>query len=87
MKLAGQTMHPAHIYGIDFSGAQDAGKKIWIAEGVVKGDSLLIEDCFKARKKYLYQESIRAETAWWVVSTSVISGEGLKIFRIDKKVL
>ena len=37
------------IYGIDFSGAQDAGKKIWIAKGVVKGDSLLIEDCFRAR--------------------------------------
>ena len=56
MELAGQTMHPAqHIYGIDFSGAQDAGKKIWIAEGVVKTDSLLIEDCFKARKKYLYK--------------------------------
>lgn len=43
-------MHPPQIiYGIDFSGAQDAGKKIWIAEGVVKGDSLLIEDCFRAR--------------------------------------
>ncbi|MCG2778886.1 MAG: hypothetical protein L6406_24685 [Desulfobacterales bacterium] len=45
-----QRMHPPHrIYGIDFSGAQDAGKKIWIAEGVVKGDSFLIEDCFRAR--------------------------------------
>ena len=43
-------MNPRHhIYGIDFSGAQDAGNKIWIAEGVVKGDSLLIEDCFRAR--------------------------------------
>ena len=43
-------MHTTHhIYGIDFSGAQDAGKKIWIAEGVLKGDSLLIEDCFRAR--------------------------------------
>ena len=46
MELAEQQMHPPHhIYGIDFSGAQDAGKKIWIAEGVVKTDSLLIEDC------------------------------------------
>ncbi|MBW1702124.1 MAG: hypothetical protein JRJ50_08370 [Deltaproteobacteria bacterium] len=36
---------PHQIYDIDFSGAQDAGKKIWIAEGVVKTDSLLIEDC------------------------------------------
>jgi len=50
MELAGQPMHPPqHIYGIDFSGAQDAGKKIWIAEGVVKTDLLLIEDCFMAR--------------------------------------
>jgi hypothetical protein len=23
-----------HAYGIDFSGAKDAGKKIWIARGV-----------------------------------------------------
>jgi hypothetical protein len=49
MKLAGQSMHTQHIYGIDFSGAQDAGKKIWIAEGVVKTDLLLIENCFSAR--------------------------------------
>jgi len=50
MELAGQPMHQLHrIYGTDFSGVQDAGKKIWIAEGVVKGDSLLIEDCFRAR--------------------------------------
>ena len=50
MKLAGQPIEsPHHIYGINFSGAQDAGKKIWIAERVVKTDSLLIEDCFRAR--------------------------------------
>jgi hypothetical protein len=58
-------MHPPHhIDGIDFSGAKDAGKKIWIAEGVVKTDSLLIEDCFKARKKIPVLKSIHAETAW-----------------------
>ncbi len=50
MELATQAMHPPHhIYGIDFSGAQDAGRKIRIAEGVVKGDSLFIEDCSRAR--------------------------------------
>ena len=37
------------IYGIDFSGAQDGGKKIWIAKGVVKQDLLLIKECFRAR--------------------------------------
>jgi len=30
------------IYGIDFSGAKDAGNKIWIVKGVVKGEGLLI---------------------------------------------
>ncbi len=50
MELAVQRMcSPHHIYGIDFSGAKDAGRKIWITEGVVKGGSLLIEDCFRAR--------------------------------------
>lgn len=50
IELAGQPIEsPHHIDGIDFSGAQDASKKIWIAEGVVKGDSLLIEDCFRSR--------------------------------------
>lgn len=37
------------IYGIDFSGAQDAGNKIWIAKGVPDGDRLLIKDCFRAK--------------------------------------
>jgi len=37
MELAGQPMRPPqHIYGVDFSGAQNAGKKIWIAKGIIK---------------------------------------------------
>jgi len=32
------------IYGIDFSGAKDAGKKIWIAKGTPKGKGLLIKE-------------------------------------------
>ena len=46
MELTGQPMDiPHRIYSLDFSGAQDAGKKIWIAKGIVKGETLLIEDC------------------------------------------
>ena len=41
--------HIDAIYGIDFSGAQDAGNKIWIARGVPKGKKLLIEECSSAR--------------------------------------
>jgi hypothetical protein len=37
------------IYGIDFSGAQGAGNKIWIAKGVSDSEKLIIEDCFRAR--------------------------------------
>jgi len=33
------------IYGVDFSGARDAGRKIWIAQGQVSGDGLIIRDC------------------------------------------
>jgi len=36
------------VYGIDFSGARDAGKKIWIARGIIQEDILLIIECFKA---------------------------------------
>lgn len=37
------------IFGIDFSGAQDAGKKIWITSGLSFGDGLVVEDCLRAR--------------------------------------
>jgi len=50
MELAGQPMHPPHhIYGIDFSGAQDAGKKIWTSKGIVKGE-ILCENSSKAER-------------------------------------
>jgi len=37
-----------HVYGIDFSGAKDAGKRIWIASGVVDGEALRIDTCYRA---------------------------------------
>ncbi|HEY9205656.1 MAG TPA: hypothetical protein VIO58_07015 [Candidatus Methanoperedens sp.] len=45
--LTGKTK-PRRIYGIDFSGSKDAGKKIWITVGRIKGDGLHIEDCRRA---------------------------------------
>ncbi|MDY6973596.1 MAG: hypothetical protein SV775_14915 [Thermodesulfobacteriota bacterium] len=50
----------------DFSSAQNAGKKTLTVVGVVKGESLQIENGFKARKIRL-SEGLRAETAWWEV--------------------
>jgi len=36
---------PKEIYGVDFSGAADAGNKIWVAKGLDDGESLIIEQC------------------------------------------
>ena len=38
------------VYGIDFSGAVDAGKKIWISKGVIKGKRLQIMECYSANE-------------------------------------
>jgi hypothetical protein len=37
---------PLAIYGIDFSGALDAGQRIWISLAMLKGGVLEIRDCF-----------------------------------------
>jgi len=37
------------VYGVDFSGARDAGRKIWIAHGIIEEDVLLIRGCFRAK--------------------------------------
>jgi hypothetical protein len=36
------------IHGVDWSGAADAGRKIWIASGVVKGGVLCVQECRRA---------------------------------------
>jgi hypothetical protein len=38
---------PPAIYGIDFSGAVDAGRKIWISLAMIKGGVLEIRNCFQ----------------------------------------
>jgi hypothetical protein len=40
--------HARQIYGVDFSGAARAGKKIWITHSLVEGRKLRIEKCFQA---------------------------------------
>ena len=42
-----QTWNPAAIYGIDFSGALNAGRKIWISLAGIKEGTLEIRDCFR----------------------------------------
>ncbi len=36
------------VYGVDFSGAADAGRRIWIAEGAEPRGALHIEACYRA---------------------------------------
>jgi hypothetical protein len=36
------------VFGVDFSGAADAGRKIWIASGIIRGRGLRIERCVRA---------------------------------------
>lgn len=40
---------PSQVYGVDFSGAQKAGSRIWITSALIKRDVLQIEGCFQAR--------------------------------------
>ncbi len=40
-----QISPPRRVHGVDFSGAQNAGKLIWVASCVIDGDSLRVEDC------------------------------------------
>lgn len=35
------------IYGVDFSGAKKACQKIWISEGIIHRDNLLINNCWR----------------------------------------
>jgi len=46
--LRNPTDNPREVFGVDFSGAADAGKKIWIANGSLKGERLLIKHCRRA---------------------------------------
>jgi hypothetical protein len=39
-----------HVWGVDFSGAVNAGKKIWIARGEIRGGVLHIESCQPAKE-------------------------------------
>jgi hypothetical protein len=41
---------PRRIHGVDFSGARDAGRKIWIASGVIERGVLRLEECRPAEE-------------------------------------
>jgi hypothetical protein len=40
--------HLRRVYGVDFSGAAHAGKRIWITHAVIEGEALRVEACYRA---------------------------------------
>lgn len=44
------------IYGVDFSGAVDAGRKIWIAECTASDSALTVEDCWPLARETSIKE-------------------------------
>jgi hypothetical protein len=40
---------PSRVYGVDFSGAEKAGTKIWIASATIVRGALKVEDCRQAK--------------------------------------
>jgi hypothetical protein len=41
---------PTRVVGVDFSGAADAGRKLWVARGERVGDTLVLDDCRPAER-------------------------------------
>ncbi len=41
---------PTRVVGVDFSGATDAGRKVWLAHGERVGDTLVLHDCRPAER-------------------------------------
>ena len=56
------------IYGIDFSGdRRSAGKNIWLSEGTVERESLLIKDCFQVKNLPASGSNLQWEGDVWKV--------------------
>lgn len=68
------------VYGIDFSGAKDAGKKIWIASGVPAGDTLRIDNCCRAGD---LPDSSRRRDQSLTALRNFIAGETKAAFGLD----
>lgn len=68
------------VYGIDFSGAKNAGEKIWVASGGLEGEALRIDTCRRA--DMLPGSSKRREQCLSALRTLVM-GESNAAFGFD----
>lgn len=67
------------IYGVDFSGSQEACKKIWICESVPTDEGLQIQECWNIKKKH---GSISLEESLKMLK-NFIEGENDSVFGLD----
>ena len=68
------------IYGVDFSAAKDAGRRIWIAAGAVWGDTLRIERCGPAER---LPDSGRGRDESLSALRTFVAGSGACAFGFD----
>jgi hypothetical protein len=68
------------VYGVDFSGAKDAGRRIWIAGGRAEGDILRIDRCSPA---YEWLKCGRDRKECLVALRRMIAGEKGGAFGLD----
>ena len=68
------------IYGVDFSGAKEAGKHIWVTSGVMEGDALRIDDCHRGDT---LPGSSRQREPCLVALRALIVGESRAAFGLD----
>lgn len=71
--------HPL-IFGVDFSGAAEAGKKIWIASGREQAGQLLIEQCCRAAE---LPAGGRGRAVAYQGLRALIAGQENAVFGID----
>lgn len=71
---------PRRINGIDFSGAKDAGRKIWMAGGAIEGDILEIKECLMAEE---LDGSARERGKCHAALREFIAGEKYGAFGLD----
>jgi len=70
----------SQVYGVDFSGARDAGKRIWLARGVAEGDRLRIEWC---RRGDCLPGSEKSRDKCLAALREFIAGETVAVFALD----
>lgn len=71
---------PERVFGVDFSGSVEAGRKIWIAAGTFDGETLCVDDCVRGEA---LQNSGRDRETCVAALRSFIAQAGDSAFGLD----